>query len=53
MTKAKFVYKKIAVLLASIVSLILFVCANTTSCGVIHQPKAPSSLEKFSKFRKL
>lgn len=40
---------KIATALSSILCAVLFVCANTNSCGMIHQPEAPDSLSRFSK----
>lgn len=29
----------------------LFVCANTNSSCMIHQPEVPAALEKFKKFK--
>ncbi len=40
---------KIATLLSTILCAVLFVCANTNSCVMVHQPKAPEGLERFSK----
>lgn len=40
---------KIATALSSILCAVLFVCANTNSCIMIHQPKAPAELARFSK----
>lgn len=31
-----------------VLSLVLFVCANTTSSSMIYQPKAPEKLKDFS-----
>lgn len=30
---------------------VLFVCANTNSCTMVHQPKAPSELSRYSKVK--
>lgn len=40
---------KIATALSSILCVVLFVCANTNSCGMVHQPEAPEGLERYSK----
>lgn len=32
-------------------SAVLFICANTASCGMVHQPSAPAGLERFSKVK--
>ena len=40
---------KIATALSSILCAVLFVCANTNSCVMVHQPEAPEGLERFSK----
>lgn len=52
MTKANFVYLKLASIFTAFLGLVLFVCANTTSCGIIHQPKVPDQLKSYSKFDK-
>lgn len=49
MTFTKSLYFKAAALLTTLLSAVPFVCANTTSCGMIHQPKAPAQLKSFSK----
>lgn len=30
---------------------VLFICANTNSCCMIHQPQVPAELERFRKLR--
>ena len=40
---------RIATALSSVLCAVLFVCANTNSCVMIHQPEAPEGLERFSK----
>ena len=40
---------KIAAALSSVLCAVLFVCANTNSCGMIHQPEAPEGLARFSR----
>lgn len=51
MKKSKFMLNtyKIASILSSILCAVLFVCANTNSCGMVHQPEAPEGLARFSK----
>lgn len=35
----------------SVLGAVLFVCANSASCGMVHQPAAPAGLERFSKVK--
>lgn len=42
---------RIAPFAASALCMVLFVCANTNSCCLIHQPKTPEGLDQFSKVR--
>ena len=42
---------KLAKLAVSALCAVLFICANTNSCCLIHQPQAPEGLERFSKIR--
>ena len=42
---------KLAKVAASMLCAVLFICANTNSCCMIHQPEAPADLEQFSKIR--
>lgn len=51
MTKTKMMINKLALMGAAILSGILFLCANTNSCLMVHQPKAPKGLDKFSKVK--
>lgn len=51
MTKAKAVMSKLAVGASLFLSAVLFVGANTASSCIIHQPKAPESLRRFSKIK--
>lgn len=51
MSKAKNLVYKIAATCTTFLSAVLFVCANTSSCMAIHQPKAPENLSKFSKIQ--
>lgn len=30
---------------------VLFICANTTSCTMIHQPQSPEGLDSFRKMK--
>ena len=41
---------KIATVISAFLCAVLFVCANTNSCGMIHQPEVPDGLARFSKF---
>ena len=49
--KKKLFIRKIASFATMCLTAILFVSANTHSCFMIHQPKAPSGLERFSKIK--
>lgn len=50
MTKVKNLYYQSAMLFSALLSAVLFVCANSNSCFMIHQPKAPEALSRYSKF---
>ncbi len=47
--KEKNISKKTAHMITKVLDKMLRVEANSTSCIVIHQPKAPESLERFRK----
>ena len=54
MKKINFVsmlYSKFAVAATYVLSAVLFICANTNSCCMVHQPEAPEGLEHFSKIQ--
>lgn len=51
MTKTKTLISKFAAGTAFFLSAILFVGANTASSCIIHQPKAPETLRRFSKIK--
>ena len=40
----------IATAVSTLLYSVLFLCANTNSCTLVYQPKAPASLEKFKAF---
>lgn len=42
---------KLAKFAVSVLCAVLFICANTNSCCLIHQPQAPEGLERFRKIR--
>lgn len=42
---------KLAKFAVSSLCAVLFICANTNSCCMIHQPQVPAELERFSKLR--
>ncbi len=41
----------LAAALSSLLTLVLFVCANTNSCGMVYQPEAPEDLAQFSSIK--
>ena len=43
--------RKLAKFAVSALCAVLFICANTNSCCMIHQPQAPVELERFSKIK--
>lgn len=53
--KTKSISKNIMHWIASVgicvLSAVLYVSANTTSCGMVHQPSAPAGLKRFSKVK--
>ena len=51
MKTGNFKIKRLAGAVSSCLMAVLFVSANTNSCMVIHQPKAPKTLSKFSKIK--
>lgn len=51
MTKTKTIMSKLAAGAAFFLSAVLFVGANTASSVIIHQPKAPETLRRFSKIK--
>ena len=50
-TRNNMLLGKTASLLSAVLCAVLFVCANTNSCFMIHQPQAPDELRKFSKLK--
>lgn len=51
MRKTKFLVGKLASFATLCLSAVLFVSANTNSCLMIHQPKVPNGVERFSKIK--
>ena len=43
--------RKLAKFAVSALCAVLFICANTNSCCMVHQPQAPAELERFNKLR--
>ena len=39
-----------ATALTTVLYWVLFLCANTNSCTIVYQPKAPENLDKFKAF---
>lgn len=50
MAKIKNLYYQSAILFSALLSAVLFVSANSTSCFMVYQPKAPEALSRYSKF---
>lgn len=48
---ASMFHGKFAVIATYVLSAVLFVCANTNSCCMVHQPDVPEGLEYFSKIQ--
>lgn len=48
---AKNIIHWLATVGVSALGAVLFVCANSASCGMVHQPTAPAGLERFSKVK--
>lgn len=42
---------RFATAVGTVLCAVLFVCANTTSCIMVHQPESPAGLERFSKVK--
>ena len=42
---------RLAMAMATVFCAVLFVCANTNSCTMIHQPTMPKGIEMFSKIK--
>jgi len=42
---------RIAKAVSFVLFAVLFICANTTSCTLIHQPETPVGLQRFSKVK--
>ena len=42
---------RLATVMATTLCAILFVCANTNSCTMIHQPITPKGLEMYSRVK--
>lgn len=51
MAKRKTLKNHIATAFAGFLSIALVICANTASTLMIHQPKTPDGLNKFSKLK--
>lgn len=51
MTKIKSLSYSLAALSAVFLNAVMFICANTNSSAIIHQPEAPKALARFSKIK--
>lgn len=43
--------RKLAQAVTQMLLLVLFICANTNSCGMVYQPEMPSGVAKYSKIK--
>lgn len=50
MKKFKNIMKKISPAIVGCLTLVLTINANSASCFILNEPKAPESLSKFNKF---
>lgn len=51
MEKIKNLYYKSAILFTAMLSAILFISANSTSCFMVYEPKAPEALSRYSRVK--
>ena len=51
MAKVKNLYYRFAMIFTAFLGVVLFTAANSNSCLMVHQPKAPEGLSKFSKIK--
>lgn len=42
---------KLGMIMATVFGMVLFICANTNSCTMIHQPTMPRGIETFKKIK--
>lgn len=48
---AKILNYHLAVALTSLLSVAGIICANSTTCFMVHEPEAPAALNRFSKIK--
>ena len=46
-----FAPSRLASVITSVLCAVLFVCANTNSCAMVHQPEMPADAARFSKIK--
>lgn len=51
MTKLKSLYYSLAAFSVMLLNMIMLICANSNSCAMVHQPKAPEALNRYSKIK--
>lgn len=51
MTRLKSMYYSLAAFSATFLNAVLFICANSNSTWIAHQPKAPEALSRYSKIK--
>lgn len=51
MTKLKSMYYSLAAFTAIFLNAVMLICANTNSSFLVHQPKAPTALNRYSKIK--
>lgn len=49
-TNVSFMHR-LAKIISTALCAILFICANTNSCAMIHQPQTPTNLDRFNKVK--
>lgn len=49
-TNVSFMHR-LAKIISTALCAILFICANTNSCAMIHQPEIPDGLNRYSKVK--
>lgn len=51
MMNAKIFNYRLAVAMTGLLSIVGVICANSTTCFMVHEPEAPAALNRFSKIK--
>lgn len=51
MTRIKNLYYRFAMIFTAFLGVVLFAAANSNSCLMVHQPKSPENLSRYSKIK--